>query len=76
MKRQRTYHICYKLYQFDKERHIQVKAQSKEDAYVQATYYDIPYVNDGRLPYSVWVHSVTFDNRKYREFNNHEGHPY
>lgn len=72
---ERAYHVCYKLYQADDVKHLRVMASSKEEAYVQATYHDIPEV-EKQLPYSIWIDSVTFLNGRLRRFNTFEGNPY
>lgn len=71
----KTYTVEYKLYSADEVHTHTLLAKNKEDAYVQATFYDIPYIT-GEQPYSTWVAGVTFQNGNYRRFNTHEGNPY
>lgn len=71
----KTYCINYKMYNTDEVKDIQVLAENKEDAYDKAFYELIP-VTEGELPYSVWVHSVTYKNGDHKIFNTFEGKPY
>lgn len=54
---------------------LQVIAKNKVDAYDKATYEIIP-EKEGRVPYSAWVSSVTYNNGNYKEFNTSSGNPY
>ena len=71
----KTYYINYKMYSTDEIDGIQVLAENKEDAYNKAVYELIPEIK-GELPYSAWVHSVTYKNGNYKLFNTFEGLPY
>lgn len=71
----KQYTVQYKLHRNDEIRQIVTSAKNKEDAYVQATFYDIPY-QTGEQPYSSWVHAVTHNNGNYQIFNTFEGKPY
>lgn len=70
-----TYYVEYILFPTDTVRGIQVIANSKVEAYDNAVYGEIP-AETGELPYSAWVHSVTYNNGNYRVFNTHSGKPY
>lgn len=70
-----TYHIDYKLFQFDKIKTIDVAAKSKKEAYRIAAFELIP-EREGEYPYSAWVDSVTYQNGNFRQFNHFEGFPY
>lgn len=52
-----------------------VLAKNKIEAYEKAVFEEIPKIA-GHVPYSVWVHSVTYNNGNYKEFNTFEGKPY
>lgn len=69
------YTVEYKLYMADDVHEYSLTAKNKEDAYVQATFYDIPFIT-GEQPYSTWVVGVTYKNGRYKRFNTHEGKPY
>ena len=71
----KTYFVEYKMYNADRIHGIQTPAESKIDAYEKAVYTLIP-EKEGGIPYSAWVHSVTYNNGNYREFNTFEGKPY
>ena len=71
----KPYYINYRMYNADKIKGIQVLADSKADAYSKAVYESIP-EKEGELPYSAWVHSVTFKNGNHKIFNTFEGQPY
>ena len=60
---------------FGDEKFVDVLASSKEEAWDVATYEKIPDI-EGKLPYSAWVSSVTYDNGRTRYFNTSEGLPY
>lgn len=71
----KAYYVKYKMYSADKAHGIQSPAENKIDAYEKAVYTLIP-EKEGGIPYSAWVHSVTYNNGNYREFNTFEGNPY
>lgn len=71
----RNYIVCYKLHSADEVKEHITRAKNKEDAYVQATFYDIPYIT-GEQPYSTWVDSVILKNGTKKRFNTFEGNPY
>ena len=71
----KTYFVEYKMYNADRIHGIQTPAENKIDAYEKAVYTLIP-EKEGGIPYSAWVHSVTYNNGNYREFNTFEGKPY
>lgn len=54
---------------------ICVPARNKFEAYDIATYEMIPEI-EGRIPYSAWVASVTYNNGNYKTFNTCSGLPY
>lgn len=71
----KCYTVEYKLYAADNTKAVIVIAKNKEDAYVKAVYKVIPAV-EKILPYSAWVHSVTYRNGNHKIFNTFEGNPY
>lgn len=71
----KTYHIKYKMFDFSETCEIDSMAENRLDAYDTAVYVLIP-EKEGAMPYSAWVHSVTYNNGNYREFNTFEGKPY
>lgn len=71
----RCYTVAYKLHKADEPKGHVTMAASKEEAYKQATFYDIPFIT-GEHPYSTWVEGVTYQNGNYRRFNTFEGKPY
>ena len=71
----KNYTIEYRLHIADDVHTYTTRAKNKEDAYVQATFYDIPYMT-GEQPYSTWVAGVTYQNGNYKRFITHEGKPY
>ena len=73
--RRNAYTIEYKMTAFGEVKRHTTLASSKEEAWEQATFYDIPYI-EKTAPYSVWVFSVTYKNGNYRRFNTFEGKPY
>lgn len=75
MKTMKAYYVYYRMHSTDDVHGIQVSAYNKEDAYDRGTYELIP-EKEGSVPYSSWVHSVTYNNGNYKEFNTHEGMPY
>ena len=52
---------------WDEVKGVMVPAHNKEEAYDIATFELIPQI-EGRVPYSSWVHSVTYNNGNYHEF--------
>lgn len=73
MTRNHPYCIEYKLHSADDIHKLIIIASSCEDAYEKA----IDELYDEKLyPYSIWVSSVTYNNGKYKQFNNFEGKPY
>ena len=71
----KAYYINYKMHSADEVQGIQVLAENKEDAHEKAVYELIPQ-KENELPYSAWVHSVTYKNGNYKIFNTFEGKPY
>ena len=71
----KAYTVQYKMHSADKVREVSFLSENKHDAYLEATWGVIPQ-KEGMMPYSAWVHSVTYQNGKYRIFNNFEGNPY
>ena len=71
----KSYYVQYKLYSADSVHGIQVLANTKEEAYDNAVYDSIR-TKENAMPYSAWVHSVTYQNGNRREFNTFEGKPY
>lgn len=71
----KAYYIKYKMHSADSVKGLQVLADSKRWAYMNAVYVDI-FEREGSLPYSAWVVSVTYNNGNRREFNTFEGMPY
>lgn len=74
MARRNVYTVAYNLFGQKKEK-VDVIAQNKAEAYDVATFEIIP-KEEGRLPYSAWVESVTYQNGNTRTFNTFEGNPY
>lgn len=74
MARRNVYTVAYNLFGQRKEK-VHVIAQNKAEAYDIATFEIIP-KEEGRLPYSSWVESVTYQNGNTRTFNTFEGNPY
>lgn len=74
MARRNVYTVAYNLFGQKKEK-VDVIAQNKAEAYDIATFEIIP-KEEGRLPYSAWVESVTYQNGNTRTFNTFEGNPY
>ena len=71
----KTYCIFFTLNRFGAVYMIDVVAKSKEEAYFKAVYEAIPQ-GKSELPYSAWVHSVTYSNGNYHKFDTFEGKPY
>lgn len=74
MARRNVYTVAYNLFGQRKEK-VDVIAQNKAEAYDIAVFEIIP-KEEGRLPYSAWVESVTYQNGNTRTFNTFEGNPY
>ena len=74
MARRNVYTVAYNLFGQRKEK-VDVIAQNKAEAYDIAVFEIIPN-EEGRLPYSAWVESVTYQNGNTRTFNTFEGNPY
>lgn len=70
-----AYYVKYRLYQWELEKGIAVAARNKAEAYDIAFYEKIPEV-EGKMPYSAWVYSVTYNNGNCRHFNTSEGNAY
>lgn len=70
-----AYYVKYKMHDAVDQKGVCVAAANKAAAYDRAVYEVIPQ-KEGRLPYSAWVYSVTYNNGKYRRFNTCEGLPY
>lgn len=70
-----VYTVAYRMYWSAKEQHIDVIAASKAEAYDLATYERIP-EKEGKIPYSSWVLSVTYQNGNCRHFKTCEGLAY
>ena len=71
----RTYTVEYRMFTAGSVKSIQVRANTIYAAYEKAFYEAIP-EEEGSLPYSAWVASVTYSNGNYKLFNNFEGMPY
>ena len=72
----REYTIAWKGYEADKVHYSKVEAANKGDAYFYAQFDVIPRRNNGRLPYSAWVVSVTYKNGRTKDFPRAiEGNP-
>ena len=69
------YCVAYKDH-YDGYGKVCVPARNKYDAYDKAYYEAIPAKHGGRIPYSAWVVSVTYNNGNHREFNSTEGNRY
>ena len=70
-----AYYIEYKMDRVSSVKGCDVLARNKAEAYDKAVYEKIKQT-EGSLPYSAWVHSVTYNNGNYRTFNTLEGKPY
>lgn len=73
--RRNVYTVGYRHYMHEIEKHIDVIASSKEEAYDRAVYEVIPETT-GWYPYSAWVISVTYQNGNCKYFNTCDGLPY
>lgn len=71
----KAYMVHYKMYASAEVQTVAVLAKSKADAYDKAVYEAIV-KEQGSLPYSAWVTSVTYQNGNYKRFNTFEGKPY
>jgi hypothetical protein len=69
------YYVRYRMYDAAEVKGVAVAARNKADAHDKAVYEIIPQ-KEGRLPYSAWVYSVTYNNGKHKLFNTCEGNPY
>lgn len=68
----KTYIVRYKISGSPETGEIIVKAKSKADAYIIATYEAIPEAV-GEMPYSSWVYAVVYKNGRVQHFNTCEG---
>ena len=71
----KAYYVHYKLWSHDTVHGIQILANNRMDAYEKAVYETIPKL-ENTVPYSAWVHSVTYQNGNEKLFNTCEGLPY
>ena len=71
----KTYKVSYRMYEFDKEKSIQVKAKNKCEAHYKAAFENIPEI-EGSQPYSCWVDGYITKAGKINYFNTCEGFPY
>lgn len=72
----KAYCVAYKVNGvWDDEKRISFLAHNKADAYDKAVYEIIPKI-EGRVPYSAWVVSVTYNNGNEHFFNTLEGLAY
>lgn len=72
----KAYYVKYRMHQFGEVKGVDFLARTKSDAYDKAVYEIIPTQNDGRMPYSAWVYSVTYNNGNHRVFDTDESRPY
>lgn len=70
----KAYMVHYKMYGFGEEEAVAVLAKNKVEAYDKAL--DAIEKEQGSLPYSAWVYSVTYQNGNYKRFNTCEGNAY
>lgn len=75
MARRNAYAVRYRMWGGDTEHLICVIASSAPEAWDTATYEEIV-KKEGKLPYSAWVSSVTYQNGNVHYFNTCEGLPY
>ena len=68
----KAYYVHYKMHECDTVKGIDLLAKDKADAYDKATYEAIP-AKEGTIPFSAWVHSVTYNNGNVHYFNTCEG---
>lgn len=71
-----TYTVHYIMHSYETAQRIDVLAHTKEEAYDIAVFEKIPQTHEGKLPYSAWVDSVTYDNGNCHYFNTSSGLPY
>ena len=69
------YTVHYIMHKSDDIHAIHLLAHNKHEAYDKAVY-DVLFKEHSTLPYSAWVHSVTYQNGNYKVFNTFEGKPY
>ena len=69
------YYVKYIMYSADEVKGVAVAARNKADAYDRAVY-ELIRKKEGGLPYSAWVHGVTYNNGKHKLFNTCAGNPY
>lgn len=67
MRSNKAYTVAYRMAMHQPERHIDVLASSKEDAWAKAFHEAIP-EKEGETPYVAWLHSVTYQNGNCRYF--------
>ena len=72
----KAYYVKYNMHSCGGVQGIQISANTKVEAYDKAVYEVIPALNDGSMPYSAWVSSVTYNNGNVHYFNTCEGLPY
>lgn len=70
-----AYYVKYRMHDAAEVKGVCVAARNKVEAYDRAVFEVIP-KTDGRVPYSAWVSSVTYNNGKERRFDTCEGLPY
>lgn len=71
----RAYYVNYRSWQCGEVKGVMAMASNAGDAYMLAVYEEIPKI-EGRIPYSAWVVSVTYNNGRCHYFNTCEGLPY
>lgn len=71
----KVYTVHYRMHQSGEAKMVDVLAKNKAEAYDKAVYEAIV-KEQGGLPYSAWVTSVTYQNGNYRRFNTCEGNAY
>jgi hypothetical protein len=72
----KVYTVSYRLEGYwGEDRHIDVLARNKAEAYDIAVYEMIPEIHS-YSPYSAWVSGVTYNNGNYHRFNTCDGLPY
>ena len=69
-----TYYVKYRMHSAAEVKGVCVPARNKFEAYDVAVYEKIAKI-EGSLPYSAWVHGVTYNNGKIKMFNTFEGNP-
>ena len=73
--RLKRYIISYRLYEFDKERSIEVVASNKSDAYCKAVFDIIPSIENEQV-YSAWIDAYITKSGEHHQLNTCEGFPY